>query len=145
MKRTLREWVLDRAKPYFGVCLGHQLLATAQGGEVGTAALPEVGVFDVELTIDGKVHPFFKGLDQSNSVMQWHNAEVKRAPHGALVLAHSPATSVQSMAIDNHALSTQFHCEFSPQTVATWSSLPDYIAILEKDNGNGAYDQDDVG
>lgn len=123
------------------MCLGHQLLATAQGGEVGTAALPEVGVFDVEMTADGKAHPFFDGLEKSHRVMQWHHAEVKRAPQGALVLAHSPAAAVQSLAIDTHALSTQFHCEFSAQTVATWSSLPSYIAMLEKDHGIGAYER----
>lgn len=39
----------------------------------------------------------------------------------------------------DHALSTQFHCEFSPQTVASWSSLPAYVANLEKHRGAGAY------
>ena len=140
-KAAIREWVWDRAKPYLGVCLGHQLLATAQGGEVANAAQSEVGVFDVELTADGKAHPFFKGLDQSNRVMQWHHAEVKRAPQGALVLAQSPASAVQSLAVDTHALSTQFHCEFSPQTVATWSSLPGYIEVLEREHGVGAYER----
>ena len=43
------------------------------------------------------------------------------------------------MAIDCHAVSTQFHCEFSPQTVAVWSSLPNYVDILERDLGEGGY------
>ena len=46
-KQAIREWVWDRAKPYFGVCLGHQLLATGLGGEVARADEGEVGVFDV--------------------------------------------------------------------------------------------------
>ena len=36
-------------------------------------------------------------------------------------------------------MSTQFHCEFTPQTVAGWSSMPGYIAALEKHKGEGAY------
>jgi GMP synthase-like glutamine amidotransferase len=138
-KAAIREWVWDRAKPYFGVCLGHQLLCDALGGEVALAAEAEVGVYDVSLTPDGQEHGLFAGLDSSNKVMQWHWAEVTRAPQEAKVLATSPRSAIQAIAIDDHAVSTQFHCEFTPQTMATWSSLPGYLASLEKENGAGAY------
>jgi GMP synthase-like glutamine amidotransferase len=138
-KAAIREWVWDRAKPYFGVCLGHQLLCDALGGEVALAAEAEVGVFDVSLTPDGQEHGLFAGVESSNKVMQWHWAEVTRAPQEAKVLATSPRSAIQAVAIDDHAVSTQFHCEFTPQTMATWLSLPGYLASLEKQNGAGAY------
>lgn len=138
-KAAIREWVWDRAKPYFGVCLGHQLLATALGGEVAPAEQDEVGVFDVDLTGDGETHPFFAGVNASTKVMQWHHAEIKRVPQSAKVLAQSNTTAVQAMAIDSHAMSTQFHCEFTPQSMAGWSSLPNYVEALEKRHGGGAY------
>ena len=138
-KAAIREWVWDRAKPYFGVCLGHQLLCDALGGEVALAAEPEVGVFDVSLTPEGQEHGLFAGVESSNKVMQWHWAEVTRAPQEAKVLATSTRSAIQAIAINDHAVSTQFHCEFTPQTMATWSSLPGYLASLEKQNGAGAY------
>jgi GMP synthase-like glutamine amidotransferase len=138
-KTAIREWVWDRAKPYFGVCLGHQLLCDALGGEVALAEEAEVGVFDVSLTPDGQEHALFAGVESSNKVMQWHWAEVTRAPQEAKVLAASLRSDIQAIAIDSHAVSTQFHCEFTPQTMAVWASLPGYLASLEKQNGAGAY------
>jgi GMP synthase-like glutamine amidotransferase len=140
-KQAIREWVWDRAKPYLGVCLGHQLLATSLGGEVCAARAAEVGVFEVELTADGQAHRFLDGIGSRQKVMQWHFAEVSRAPQGATVLATSAATAVQSMAIGSHALGTQFHCEFTAQTIAGWRSLPSYVTALEQHLGAGAYDR----
>jgi GMP synthase-like glutamine amidotransferase len=138
-KAAIREWVWDRAKPYVGVCLGHQLLCEALGGQVGPAARHEVGVFDIALTEDGARHKLFEGLPPSNKVMQWHFAEVTRAPQGVTVLASSDSTAIQAVALDNHAIGMQFHCEFTPQSMGGWSSLPSYIETLEKTLGEGAY------
>ncbi len=135
-KQAIREWVWDRAKPYWGICLGHQLLCDALGGEVALADVGEVGVCDV--TIDTS-HPFTEGVERNQRVMQWHFAEVKRVPQQSHLLGSSATTLAQCVAIDRHAISTQFHCEFTPQTVAGWSSLPGYVTALEKHFGPGAY------
>ncbi len=135
-KQAIREWVTVRAKPYFGICLGHQLLADALGGSVGLATAAEVGVCDVE-TKDGK--SLLAGLPTRMKVMQWHHAEVQRVPDGGKVLAHSATTAVQAMQVGNHAFSTQFHCEFTPQAVLGWAAVPSYVAALEKELGEGAH------
>ncbi|CAN5316053.1 hypothetical protein BH10PSE7_BH10PSE7_21630 [soil metagenome] len=138
-KAAIHEWVVDRARPYIGLCLGHQLLADALGGEVGHAETEEVGVFQIEATAEGRAHPLFTGIPAQSRVMEWHYVEVKRPPDGAIVLASSPRTCVQAMAVDGHAIGLQFHAEFTPQTVASWQSLPSYIAALESALGPGAY------
>ncbi|TXL81744.1 type 1 glutamine amidotransferase [Vineibacter terrae] len=138
-KQAIREWVQDRARPYIGVCLGHQLLCDALGGEVAPSGTPEVGVFDIALTDTGRHHPLLAGLAPRQPVMQFHLAEVKRAPPGAAVLAASERAAVQSVAIGAHAIGTQFHCECSPQTLAGWASAPAPIAFLERHLGPDAY------
>ena len=138
-KAAIREWVAERAKPYIGVCLGHQLLAAALGGTVAPADRHEVGVFDVALTEEGRRHRLFAGFPPRSKVMQWHFAEVKQAPGAATVLAQSENAGVQAIAVDHHAIGTQFHCEFTAQTMTGWSSLPSYIESLERHRGEGAY------
>jgi GMP synthase-like glutamine amidotransferase len=135
-KDAIKEWVTDRAKPYFGICLGHQLLADALSGRVGLASQAEVGVFDVDVK-NGK--SLLAGLPLRMKVMQWHHAEVQQAPEGAKVLAQSASTAVQALQIGTHAFSTQFHCEFTPQAVLGWAAVPSYVAALEKELGERAH------
>jgi len=135
-KQAIREWVGERARPYIGLCLGHQLLAEAMGGTVALAERCEVGVFDISVTGD---HPVFQGLAGPHKVMEWHYAEVKTLPPGAMVLASSPAAKVQAMAIGDNAVGLQFHAEFTPQSMASWESLPGYLSSLEITLRAGAY------
>lgn len=138
---AIEDWVGSRAKPFLGICLGYQLMAEALGGEVGRVAEPEVGMFEIELTDAGAAHPFMAGIAPVSTVPQFHQAEVKRLPAGGVVLASSPRTTAQAVAIDTHALGLQFHCEHTAQTYVGWASAPNVLAYLERERGKGAYER----
>ena len=135
---AIREWVGDARRPFLGFCLGHQLLAEALGGEVGPAAEPEIGVMPVRLTDAGRRNPFLRGVPDEFLCLQWHGAEVIRAPAGAEVLVSSPACAVNALAFGDRAFSVQFHVELTPDTVSEWGEIPEYAGALEAALGEGA-------
>jgi GMP synthase-like glutamine amidotransferase len=137
-KRAIREAVVKRGLPYLGVCLGHQLLAAALGGEVGKAPTAEVGILDVEMTDAGRGDPLFTGIADRFKALQWHGAEVRKAPDGAIVLASSPLCGVQAMRVGRHAYGMQYHCELLSRTVSDWGAIPAYAASLDATLGHGA-------
>ena len=137
-KRAIREAVVGRAMPYFGVCLGHQLLAAALGGEVGPADRPEMGVFDVTINEQGRRHPLLADLPTRLPLLQWHLAEVKRAPADAKVLASSARCSIHGITIGDHALGLQSHIEVSLATIREWLASSRARAQLEDHHGTDA-------
>jgi GMP synthase-like glutamine amidotransferase len=134
-KAAIREAVIDRAMPYLGICLGHQLLADALGGVVQPAGRPEVGVFEIARTPAGERHALLDGLPQRPRVLQWHAAEVVEPPAGAAVLASSIDCGVQAMAVGERALGLQFHLEVDEPTLQGWLSIPGNVAALVKRRG----------
>jgi GMP synthase-like glutamine amidotransferase len=134
-KAAIREAVVDREMPYLGICLGHQLLADALGGEVRPAARPEVGVFEIARTPAGERHALLDGLPPRPRVLQWHTAEVAKPPAGAEVLATSADCGVQAMAVGERALGLQFHLEIDDPTLDEWLSLAENVAALVRRRG----------
>jgi GMP synthase-like glutamine amidotransferase len=132
---AIREWVAVKRRPYLGFCLGHQLLAAALGGAVGPAREPEIGVMSVTLTAAGRTSPFLVGIPAEIPCLQWHSAEITRAPDGAEILASSPACTVNALSWGGHAMSIQFHVEITPSTVEEWGAIPQYAMALEQSLG----------
>ncbi len=130
-KAAIREAVSGRGMPCLGVCLGHQLLADALGGEVGKSAVPEVGNLPVQLTPEGEASPFLSGLGSPMTCTQGHGAEVTEVPAGAVVLARSDACAVQAMQVGERAFSMQFHAELTVDMIEACLELPEYKADFE--------------
>ncbi len=137
-KRAIREFALGLKRPFLGICLGHQLLADATGGEVGLSQSPEVGIIPVTLTQSGQADGLFAGVPTPLATFQWHGAEIKRLPPGAVVLAENDACAVQGVRIGDHAYGLQFHIELTDVTVAEWKAIPAYAASLRTALGDRA-------
>ena len=137
-KAAIRKAVNELKMPYVGICLGHQLLADALGGEVGPGDKPEVGVMAIYKTDSGKKSPYLKNLPNEMNCLQWHSAEVKQAPAGMDILNYSDKCSVQSLALGAQVFTMQYHQEIIATTVSDWSTIPAYKDALEKSMGEDA-------
>lgn len=126
--------------PFFGACLGSQLLAASLGARVYTGETPEVGVLDVELTEAGRDDPVLGGLPSSFPTLQWHSDSFD-LPEGAVLLASSPAYANQAFRVGPTAYAVQFHVEVTSDMAAEWASVPDYARALEQVRGPGALDE----
>ncbi|MES2433477.1 MAG: type 1 glutamine amidotransferase [Pseudomonadota bacterium] len=137
-KAAIKHWVETLNRPYFGICLGHQLLAVALGGEAGPMASPEVGLTPIRQTGAGRRDAIFAQLPATMTTLQWHGVEVTKLPQGAVVLATSPACAVQAMRVGRHAYGVQYHLEILPTTVADWQAIPAYRHALHAAIGPAA-------
>ena len=137
-KAAIRKFVVDLGRPYLGICLGHQLLAAAIGGDVTLGQTPEVGILRVKQTQAGRNDPIFRGIADPIDVLQWHGAEVVRLPEEARVLASSDACAVQAFRYRDNAYGFQFHVEITEETVSDWAAIPVYAQALDVALGQGA-------
>ncbi len=134
-KRLIREAVAAGV-PYWGACLGVQLLAASLGARVYAGPEPEVGLMDVELTDEALADPVFTGLPRRLRTLQWHG-DTFDLPDGAVRLAGSPAYPNQAFRI-GAAYGVQFHLEVSRAMAEEWARVPAYAAALDRVLGPGA-------
>jgi GMP synthase (glutamine-hydrolysing) len=138
-KRAIGEAVREGV-PFFGACLGVQLLAASLGAKVYTGDAPEVGILPVELTDEGRVDPIMGSLDGTILTLQWHG-DTFDLPSDAVRLASSDAYPNQAFRYGTCAYGIQFHMEVSAEMAEEWARVPEYAASLEQTVGRGALDE----
>lgn len=122
--------------PFWGVCLGAQLLAGSLGARVFRGPQPEVGVLPVTLEPAAATDAVFSAAPPRFPTLQWHSDSFE-LPDGATLLASSPAYRHQAF-VWRRAYGLQFHLEVSPALAADWAAVPAYAASLEQLRGVGA-------
>ena len=134
-KRLIAEAVLADM-PFWGACLGVQLLAASLGARVYAGPKPEVGLLEVTLTDEGAADPVVGSLPRSVMTLQWHG-DTFDLPKGAVLLASSPTYPAQAFRIGN-AYGVQFHWEVSRPMAQKWSLVPAYASYVDRVLGDGS-------
>jgi len=108
---SLPELVKGVEMPLLCICVTHQLLAVAYGGESGPASAPEFG--PVEIVVDDE-DEILSGMGSTFIAWASHNDEVTKLPPSFIRLAHSENCKVQAMKHEGRPIyGTQFHPEVS--------------------------------
>jgi GMP synthase-like glutamine amidotransferase len=107
-----------RALPVVGICLGHQMIAAALGGEVAKCDKPEAGFVKVWLTPAAHTDEVFAGIAWDSPQFQTHGCEVVKAPPGAVVLASSAKCKIQAFKAGMRTYGFQYHFELDRDDIA---------------------------
>jgi GMP synthase (glutamine-hydrolysing) len=112
------ELVLARDLPFFGICLGAQIMARVLGGRVSRhpQGFMEIGYYPVRATPAGA--PYFA---DSFLAYQWHK-EGFELPAGCELLASGDAFENQAFRHGHNAIGIQFHPEVTEAMNRRWLS-----------------------
>ncbi len=123
--KALLRWAVETdTVPVLGICLGHQLLASALAGRVArNPAGRALGLTPVDLTPEGHLDPLLTGFDGSRAI-QYNDDVVIELPPGATVLARTSDGAPQAIRYGRRAWGVQFHPEVTAAVFAAWSEVP---------------------
>lgn len=125
----IERW-LAGGRPFLGICLGAQLMATALGSKVGPREDGRCQIGFVEIEPTPAANGFLPGR---MGVYHWHQ-EGFDLPEGAVHLATGPDFPQQAMRYGRAAYGIQFHPEVAPVVFQRWlDEVPDWNQRLGAD------------
>ncbi|ACX72121.1 GMP synthase, small subunit [Methanocaldococcus vulcanius M7] len=104
---------LNAKLPILGICLGHQIIALAYGGEIGRAEAEEYAL--TEIYVDEE-DDLFKNVPKKFKAWASHKDEVKKIPKNFKILAHSDICKVEAM---KHMSKSIYGVQFHPEVAHT--------------------------
>jgi len=109
--------------PTLGICLGHQLIASALGGLVTRNPLgQQLGLLDVGWTDAAREDELLGPLATPRRGVQWNDDVVARLPDGARLLAATARGEVQAVRYATHSWGVQLHPEVDAAVLRPWAA-----------------------
>ena len=103
------KYVKELEIPILGICLGHQIVAKAYGGEIGAAGIESYAKIKINILDENDI---LKGFGKSADVWASHKDEVCKPPENFKVLASSSICGVEAMKHQSKPIyGIQFHPE----------------------------------
>lgn len=119
---ALSRQALETDLPQFGICLGGQLIAHVNGGDVrARTGAPEKGHTWIDMTEEAAQDPVFSAIGDSAAFVESHVDRIVELPPEATLLATSTACRFQAFRIGN-AWGTQFHPESTGHNIRSWDA-----------------------
>ncbi len=120
VKREI-DWIevpLREEKPFFGICLGAQMMVKHLGGEVGPKddGFAEIGYYPLHQTNEGG-----RIMEWPSMIYQWHR-EGFTLPTGATLLATGEVFENQAFQFGKNAYAVQFHAELTHAMLNRWTT-----------------------
>ena len=109
----------DKNTKLYGICFGHQLIASAFGGKITRNSKLNFIFGSDKVSLDETVtgEKWFRdvfGEDQKHfTIMQSHGERVSEVPHNAVVCGRSERCDVEVLKYGDNILSSQGHPEFT--------------------------------
>ena len=127
--RSLMKDVIANDVPFFGICLGGQLLATAVDGVVEPTPVPEIGIASFRISHEAGSDPVFGKLaGQEVMAAEWHKDYITDLPDDAVVIAGNDVCPVQAFRIGQKVYGVQFHPEIDAEIFSSWAATDDELA-----------------
>ncbi|MBD8869915.1 type 1 glutamine amidotransferase [Nocardioides donggukensis] len=121
LRQLVREAVAAEV-PTLGVCLGHQVVAAALGGQVrANPRGQQVGLLDVGWLPEAADDELVGGIVPPRRGLHWNSDIVTELPAGAVLLARTPEHEPQVVRYAARAWGIQMHPEVDRALVQSWA------------------------